>query len=95
MRLLQIEQQAQSDASMCKQSLAKCEDSLTHLRASNAQTMERLQQMDGLRLRKQLELETNKGNCVPAAEVQRIEANLLNATASGWIHRVGGASFRF
>lgn len=70
---------------MCMHSLTKCENSLTDLRASNAQTMERLQQADGLRLRKQLELETNKGACVPAAEVQRIEANLQTVIASGLI----------
>jgi hypothetical protein len=56
------------------------------LRALNAQTMERLHQADGLRLRKQLELERNKGACVPAAEVQGIEANLQSAVARGFIY---------
>jgi hypothetical protein len=44
--------------------------------------MDRLQQADNLRVRKQLELETNKGACVPAVEVQIIEANLQTAVAS-------------
>lgn len=88
LRLLQIEQQAQSDASMCTHSLAKCEGSLADAQAKNAQILDRLQQADGLRLRKQLELETNKGACVPAAEVQSIESNLQNAIASGSVNQI-------
>jgi hypothetical protein len=82
LRLLQIEQKSQSDTSMCTHSLSKCESALAELRASHSQAMDRLQQADHLRVRKQLELETNKGACVPAAEVQIIEVNLQTAVAS-------------
>ncbi len=80
-RLLQYEQKSQSDMSMCTHALAQCETSLVESRATHAQAVERMQQADGLRLRKQLELESNKGSCVPAAEVQVIEANLQSAVA--------------
>jgi hypothetical protein len=80
-RLLQFEQKAQSDTSMCAHALAQCETSLAESRAIHAQAVERVQQADGLRIRKQLELETNKDACVPAAEVQVIEKNLQSVAA--------------
>ena len=80
-RLLQFEQKAQSDTSMCTHALAQCETSLAESRAIHAQAVERVQQADGLRIRKQLELETNKDACVPAAEVQVIEKNLQSVAA--------------
>ena len=67
---------------MCTHSLAQCESALAESRATHSQAMDRLQQADNLRVRKQLELETNKGACVPAVEVQIIEANLQTAVAS-------------
>ena len=88
LRLLQVEQKAESDTSMCGHSLKQCESSLAESRAAHKQAMDRLQQADGLRLRKQLELETNKGDCVPAAEVQVIEENLQSAIASELSHVV-------
>ncbi len=76
LRLLQVEQKSQSDTSMCTHTLAQCESSLAESRAANTHAMDRLHQADNMRIRKQLELETNKGACVPAAEVQLIEGNL-------------------
>ena len=66
---------------MCTHALAQCETSLAESRAIHAQAVERVQQADGLRIRKQLELETNKDACVPAAEVQIIEKNLQSVAA--------------
>ena len=88
LRLLQVEQKAQSDTSMCAHSLQQCDSSLAESRAAHKQAMDRLQQADGLRLRKQLELEMNKGDCVPAAEVQIIEENLQTVNASEFSHVV-------
>ena len=76
LRLLQVEQKAESNASMCAQALQQCENSLADSRVMHAQAVDRLQQADKLRLRKQLDLERNKGDCVPAVEVQIIEMNL-------------------
>jgi hypothetical protein len=88
LRLLQIEQKAQSDSSVHVHTLAKCESALVESRASLAQAMERLHHTDGLRVRKQLELEANKGDCLSAVEFQIIEANLQTAIASASQQRV-------
>ncbi len=81
LRLIQVEQKAESDASMCAHTLQQCERSLADSRATHAQAVDRLQQADNLRLRKQLDLERNKGDCVPAVDVQIIEMNLQSCGA--------------